>query len=92
MSKESSPFLHIDTHQDWNEWSAWDFERHPETYRERITRDKYAQALLMETLRYRQYERNGTLGNTMQIIGDFARSWAEVLALLYLGWMMGWYW
>ena len=92
MSKESSPFLHIDTKQDWNKWVAWDEARKAPTYRERITRSEYSQRLLIETLRYRWYQRNGTLGNTMQIIGDFGRLWGEVLAAIYLAWMLGGFW
>ncbi len=41
---------------------------------------------------YMGYVRAGTLGSTMQALGDIGRAFALPLAILYLGYMLSWVW
>jgi len=50
-------------------------EQHRATYAESIVPDDAALLALREKLRYRVYQRRGTLGRFMQRLGDFGRQY-----------------
>lgn len=65
----TSPFLHRDAED----------RKHQIRYvgnarRERMERDKFMANWTLETLRYKQWVRNGKVGAVMQGIGNFGRS------------------
>jgi len=82
MSEQSSPFLHRDSKRNRVLY-------HPahQTYAERIIPSPEQQRAKIEQFRYRWYQRNGTLGQMMQVLGDFGREYGWILALLWAMYM-----
>lgn len=83
MSQQVSPFLHRDTKS-----ARERVEHRKQSYAERIVPSPEAQRLKIEMYRYRWYQRNGTLGQTMQHIGDCGRKYALWLLIPFAMWMV----